>query len=308
MNTAHSHAGCRSQRRPVRRRSVLAALVLGHWRGEHGPVASAAVPLFLLLGLSGVMSVLIDSVDWVWHYRLVAPVLIAVTSLLLAVSAWGLIGAVRGGKRADDDGAGRLAALGPAVVVATCVLATSAGLALQADAWIAWLWALTTDRDERAEIRADAGLGRLVVHGPFGFGTTVHVDEALRSHPEIRLVELDSPGGYAVEGLALGKLLEAHDVDTLVLSRCASACISAFAGGNRRLLGKHGRLGFHSAEGGRQRRAMALNRRHAEFLRQRGVASWLIEQEMDTPFESILVPGPATLLGSGLVTDMWESR
>src|SRR5664279_1705391 len=53
--------------------------------------------------------------------------------------------------------------------------------------------------------------------------------------PGIHLVELDSPGGYAIEGLGLAKVLEARRVDMLVLHRCASACIAAFAAGERRI-------------------------------------------------------------------------
>jgi hypothetical protein len=294
--------------RSARRQSLTGALVASHWRGGNGAVASAALPVVLLLVLSGVMSLLLDSVDWVWHYRVVAAALIIVISLLLAVSVWGLVGAARAGKRAHENGAGLLEVRAGASVVAACALATSAGFAFQFQDSVSWLWALTTDTDERAEIVANTALGRLVVRGSFGFGTTLRVDAALRSNPAIRLVELDSPGGYAVEGLALGKVLEARAVDTLVLNRCASACISAFAAGDRRWLGAQGRLGFHTVSGGKEERAMALNRKHAEFMRQRGVAGWLIEQELETPFKELLVPGPITLLASGLVTDMWEWR
>ena len=113
-------------------------------------------------------------------------------------------------------------------MVAACALATSAGFAFHFQDSLAWHWALITDTNERGEIISDSALGRPVVRGRFGYGTTLGVDEALRSNPAIRLVELDSPGGKAIEGLALGKLLEAHAVDTLVLNRCSSACISAF--------------------------------------------------------------------------------
>jgi hypothetical protein len=44
---------------------------------------------------------------------------------------------------------------------------------------------------------------------------------------------------------------------------------------------------------------------HAALLERRGVARWLIEAERATANSDILVPGTATLLGSGLVTDLW---
>lgn len=297
-----------ARRQSVQRRSLMATLVCSHWLGENGLVASAAVPVVLIFALSGAASSLVDKVDWVWHYRTVAPALIVVMGLLLVTSAWGLVGAARAGRRAHDEGGGLFEVHAGASLVAACIFATSAGFAVHIQDTVTWLWALTKDADERAEVVVDGALGRLIVRGGFGFGTTRRVEEALRSNPAIRLVELDSPGGYAVEGLALGKVLEAHAVETLVLKGCASACISAFVAGERRWLGAHGQLGFHSVSGGKQERAMALNRKHAEFMRQRGVANWLIEQELETPSEEILVPGPIALLASGLVTDMWEWR
>ena len=134
----------------------------------------------------------------------------------------------------------------------------------------------------------------------------MRVREALSRSQGIRLVELQSPGGAAIEGLALAKLLEAHEVDTLVLETCSSACITAFAAGERRFLGPNGKLGMHSAGGSMREWRRDLNAEHAALLERRGVAKWLIEAERATANSEIFVPGAATLLGAGLVTDLWD--
>ena len=294
--------------RPSRQRGVWARVISPHWRGERGPLAATLVPSTGLLALFGLSSLMFDSVDWVWHYRMVAPVLIALITLMLITSVWGLVGAARSGVRADDMGESRIRVYGAAAIVAACAISTAGQFAWDTKFWLSSLWVLAKDQDERATIVADPALGRLVIRGPFGFGTTRHANDALHAAPWVRLVELESPGGYAIEGLALAKLLESRAVDTLVLKSCASACITAFAAGNRRYLGPLGRLGLHSAGPGRRTSKLDVNQVHASFLRQRGVAPWLINGELDTPFDDLWVPGPATLLGSGLVTDLWKLR
>jgi hypothetical protein len=62
---------------------------------------------------------------------------------------------------------------------------------------------------------------------------------------------------------------------------------------------------LHSAGSSMREWRLDVDAEHAALLERRGVARWLIEAERATANSDILVPGTATLLGSGLVTDLW---
>lgn len=86
----------------------------------------------------------------------------------------------------------------------------------------------------------------LLLSGEFRRGDTERLRSLLASTPVME-VHLDSPGGMAVEGLSVGKLLREHKVATRVTHgrECASSCFLAFLGGSLRSVEKGGRLGVH---------------------------------------------------------------
>src|SRR5207237_1197076 len=81
---------------------------------------------------------------------------------------------------------------------------------------------------------APGAVPRLLVSGPLEFGTTLAVRAALDVNREIATIHLESRGGRAAEGLALGRLFLDRNKNTLVTGECSSACVTAFAGGARR--------------------------------------------------------------------------
>lgn len=292
--------------RPARQGRVgFGGVIVGHWKGRHGLLAATVLPCVVLLALWGLFTVVFDSVDWVWHHRLAAAASLLLIALLMVATVWGAVGVARSARRADDQGESVVRVYGAAGLVMACAIGTVGQFGFATRVWLASLSTLALDQGPRSEIRAEPALGRMVIRGELGLGTTRRVRDALLAAPWVRLVELDSPGGSAVEGLALSKLLEARGVDTLVLRSCGSACITAFAAGGRRYLGPKGRLGFHSASAGFRNTGRGLDDEHARVLERRGVARWLIDAERETPNGEILEPGPAALLGSGLVTDLW---
>jgi hypothetical protein len=283
---------------------AFARALLRQWRGEHGLFAATAVPALVLVFLWIVISWVFDSIDWVWHYQAAAATAILLICLMLTASVWGLIGASRSARRADEAGESAWRVRGSLSMLAAFAIATTGDFALGANIWLSSLWTFANDRDPRADVYVTPKGDRLVISGRFGFGTTQQVAALLAVSPQVRLVELNSPGGIAIEGLAMGKLLSERKVDTVVLKRCASACVTAFAGGERRLLGAHGKLGLHAAGGARRKWKIDVNEAQARFLASRGVARWLIDLERATPNSSIWVPGPVELLESQLVTDI----
>lgn len=150
---------------------------------------------------------------------------------------------------------------------------------------------------------SDDGL-KLVLEGGFEFGTAIALRDALARYPGLKLIELYSPGGLAIEGQAVGRLIAERRLDTVVTRACASACVTAFAGGDRRYLADGAYLGLHAASPAVFDWTPDVTAIHMRFMKERGVNTWLIEQEQDTPFEDLWVPSSMVLLKSGLVTNM----
>ncbi len=281
-------------------------LLLTHWRGELELSMATLIPCSLMLVLWWLLTFVFDSVDWVWNRQVAAISSFMLIVLLLCTAVWGLVGVGRSAKRADDRGEGLVRVHGAVSLVMACALGTAGEFGVSTTVWLSSLKAIAFDEEPRAEVFVDPRSARLVVRGAFALGTTKRVKALLEDSPVIRIVELDSPGGVAVEGLALAELFAARGLDTLVMRRCSSACVSAFAAGERRFLGPSGRLGLHAAGAALRSSGKDVDTEHARLLQRRGVAQWLIEAERATPTSDILVPGPATLLGSGLVTDLWR--
>jgi hypothetical protein len=280
-------------------------LLRDHWQGRHGLLASTALPVVTLCGLWALSTWVFDSVDWVWHHRSAAVASAVIIVLLVAAAVWGVLGVARSALRADARGESHLRVYLPVTVVLALAVGTAGQFGLSTNIWLRSLWSIATGPGEAAEVWSDPKTGRMVIRGSLGLGTSLRVREVLSRSRGIRLVELHSSGGVAIEGLALARLLEAHAVDTLVLKTCSSACVTAFAAGERRYLGPNGRLGLHSAGPSMREWRLDVDAEHAAFLERRGVARWLIEAERATANSEILEPATATLLGSGLVTDLW---
>ena len=143
------------------------------------------------------------------------------------------------------------------------------------------------------------------VQGNLEFGTTRALRGALEQAPQVRAVQLDSRGGRVLEGLALGRLLHERGLDTIVTAECSSACVTAFAGGTRRLIGPKARLGLHSAGGGGST-AAGVARANADsdaFMAGQGVDWRVLDKGAAVAHDDIWFPEHSVLLGAGLATE-----
>lgn len=164
------------------------------------------------------------------------------------------------------------------------------------------------------------GGARLRLAGAFELGAKRALRKALDANPGVRMVELHSPGGLAVEGLAIGRLIESRGLDTFAPRHCHSACLMAFAGGTGRYITAATLMGMHSAggPGATQDEIDHANRMSDGYLLARGVDPRVVEKAAYVPHDHIWVPEPWVLLASGLATDYrladapvatrWEAR
>jgi hypothetical protein len=167
------------------------------------------------------------------------------------------------------------------------------------------VWATLSGDAKPAAVQVNPAKGELSVSGDLEFGTTRAVRAALDADRSLRTVRLESRGGRVAEGLALGRLLVDRNVDTLVTGECSSACVTAFAGGVRRLITPQARIGLHSAggKGVSAENVAAANRSSDTFIANRGVDWSVLEKGAAVAHDSIWFPPPYVLLASGLATE-----
>lgn len=168
------------------------------------------------------------------------------------------------------------------------------------------VWSTLIGSSPPASVQLDPRSNQIVLRGGLEFGSTRAVRDALDTTPDVRVVRLESRGGRVAEGLALGTLLRDRNVDTVVTGECSSACVTAFAGGARRIIGQNAAIGLHSAGGaGFSADVVAsANRRSDEFIAARGVDKRVLEKGAAIANDQIWFPSPQLLLSSGLATEL----
>lgn len=168
------------------------------------------------------------------------------------------------------------------------------------------VWSTLIGSSPPAAVQLDTRSNQIVLQGGLEFGSTRAVRDALDANPNARVVRLESRGGRVAEGLALGTLLRDRNVDTFVNGECSSACVTAFAGGARRIIGGDARVGLHSAGGAgfSADTVASANRRSDDFIAARGVDQRVLQKGAAIANDQIWFPSPQVLLSSGLATEL----
>lgn len=155
-----------------------------------------------------------------------------------------------------------------------------------------------------AELRVLNRGTELEVSGGLSFGTTDKVRTLLDAAPSVRVVHLNSVGGWIVEGTKLSELIAERELTTYVSSSCESACTLAFMGGRSRLLGRGARLGFHEGSVGGVGGAVAeeAQRQQRELLLSHGVSGDFVARALATPASDMWYPEADELVRAKVVT------
>jgi hypothetical protein len=299
----------RAQAAPASPRRAAAAPRAGylvrHWRGElHLLVALVASGALVWL-LVQALELAVRALPMTEQPLAGAALWIGEVVLLVVGALWWGVGVLR-------SAIGHGAAGGSALVSLAAALT-----GLGAFAWVGafwWqsarhvapdVWAVLTGTSPPATVRAEAGGRQLVIEGGLEFGSTRALRAALDAHAGVQVVRLESRGGRVAEGLAMGRLIAARNLDTLVRGECSSACVTAFAGGRQRLIAPTAKLGLHSAGGAGSSVAAvaAANRSSDEFIAARGVDLRVLEKGAAVANADIWFPEPLVLLASNLATD-----
>jgi hypothetical protein len=238
--------------------------------------------------------------------------IIILTIFISAIGpVWWCVGLMRCALRYQREHRSVLIAFLAFVGGASVMLNAAASTLSTGGEWIlGWIDEVTHKR-EVVDVTHDPILGRLVLRGEIGFGSYKALQKALAIKPKLSLIQVESPGGYVIEGMAMAKLIQANGLDTVSMEKCASACTFLLAAGNERYLGPSARIGFHRSGMFGQTPSGGWTQtdyRMADFYRARGSNQDFIKLALDTPSNRIWVPDHSMMLDAGYASKMWGER
>ncbi len=144
----------------------------------------------------------------------------------------------------------------------------------------------------------------IVLSGGFDAGASAAFRSLLDASPEVRTIDLNSIGGRVAEANQVRDLIAARHLATYVAGSCLSACTAAFLGGNPRLLGPRGRLGFHEyvVPGRSADPDSFINNVGRKAMVDAGVDAEFAATAFSTPNSGLWQPDAARLLAAGVAT------
>ena len=287
---------------PPQRRSY----VVRHWRGELSLPLSYWINAMLVgivaaaigRGVGEVSAELRDP-------RLDLAIGLALMLVGLVLPVWQIVGVWRSAGRHRARGGSRFWAIAARVLMVLGALRVVAVYAKEAVPQIPVFWAIAVgDRGMAHELRVLEGGGELLVAGRIGFGLTGEIEALLDAHPEIRRLQLASPGGRVVEARRLHDVIKSRGLDTYAAGLCASACTVAFMGGKERLIAPEARLGFHQGmvPGATAADGALANRRDRSLLLEDGVDPDFAQRAYATPNAEMWYPAAEELLRARVAT------
>jgi hypothetical protein len=146
------------------------------------------------------------------------------------------------------------------------------------------------------------------VSGGFKLGIAREFRRILEESPDLRVVHLDSMGGWVNEGEAIRRMIADRGLSTYVADICVSACTVAFAGGVERWIHPLGRIGFHTFASSRlnSTEIAAYIAREKVNLAAAGYDPAFLDRALSVPYEEVWYPTPDELIGARVVTALAE--
>ncbi|MCQ2003108.1 hypothetical protein [Rhizobium sp. NRK18] len=231
--------------------SSIGAYIRSHWRGEQGLWWSFAVNLALLRGIIFLAQWLLRPAKGDDYFDNRIAVFLLMILFHGVVLVWQVVGVFRAGE-AHIRSNGSIAAHWGAqlgVIIAFWLTISYAFEAWQMTIYIpkgeSFAARMERERTSRYQMVVDDEAGVLSLVGSIELNATRRMRELLASHPGIETVVLASEGGNIFEARGLARLIRERGLDTRVDGDCTSACTIIFIGGEQRILGPAGRLGFH---------------------------------------------------------------
>jgi hypothetical protein len=281
---------------------------LRHWQGELSLPISFWLNLILLpLPLGFALGALTTWVSLLGEQMRAGSIAwLIVWPLVLAFDVWCLVGAWRSAVLHVERGGRWLWAAMARLVVAISLLATVASAAFNFVPHVGDYLQMARGIDPIGKLAMTLSPDgrRLRLQGPVGMGDAGRLRALLAQSTQLRVLELDSPGGRLKEAERIATLLHERAPQVRVTGPCESACTLLFMAGSPRRMMQGGRLGFHRASAGTFSPLLdeLANRELARIYRQAGVPDNYINHTLSTPSWRMWYPQTTDLVASGLVS------
>lgn len=281
------------------------------WRGEANVWLTFGLAALLAVVPSSVLKALVPDHPEDWSGAIVrllwGHVLMAVLSVVIALGI--LVVTTRCTRRSMGQLGTRWVALAMYCVVLTFLPQLAVGNFDRSLLW-SW-WDLVLGIERPVDVQADAQLGRIVLRGPIGFGSSEALRRVLERNPRLTLLELESPGGYAIEGFRMARLISQHGLDTVAFGKCSSACTLLFAAGKVRYLGPAAAMGFHRS--GRKYSPVgdgwnSTDHAMAGYYAERGVQQEFIQKALTPSIAELWVAPQGEQFAAGYASLRWSER
>lgn len=285
-----------------------------HWRGEQELVWSIFVNMIVIGGVALLALQLISRLGESDAIVTETRIYVAVgLTYLFVVFPWQVIGSFRSVKRAARTHhswfTGLLGYLSIISFIATL------------------LWQLSVHRDV-LEMRLKVALGLpvigdyelyyseerngIVFDGGIEHGAASDLNELLLRYPNTDFIELNSQGGWVLEGRKMARVIQLSGINTFVRGECSSACTLAYIAGDRRFMMEDGYIGFHSyANEFNKNPSLGLEEIYEwdiGFFQEQGVSVPFTNVMFEEPSSSMWYPPNETLLDHGVVHRIFEKQ
>ena len=288
----------------------IQSIVGSFWHGERNLLLTFMMGLWVgFFPVYCLNSLLTEDLDWTEHFHLVMWWNVAALLLALACAVWYGVSMTRSMRSTAVTPGGFM--WGVSFYLFTLPVLFSIGMQVWSFTMLEELWDSIGGRYRPAEVYADPFLGRIVVNGPLRFGSALELERVIQSNRKLTLVEIESPGGYVVEGLKMSKLILTRKYDTVTFDHCESACTLIFAAGTDRYLGPDADVGFHrsgSRYGPTEDGWSATDHQMARYLRGRGVKDAFIDQAFIPSIRDIWYAPHNQMYAAGYATIQWSGR
>jgi len=149
----------------------------------------------------------------------------------------------------------------------------------------------------------------IVIEGGMNRGVAAAFNRVADANPHIDKVWLWSGGGWTRSGFHLYRAIKKRGMDTVAKS-CQSACMTAFMGGESRVLvpGSRG-LGFHqvNSDFGVDHYTRRTQNRTRHMFKKRGVEKWFIKKMYQARPQAMWYPPHEELLAAGVITHLLDA-
>ena len=148
----------------------------------------------------------------------------------------------------------------------------------------------------------------ILVKGEFDFGISKELERVLESNPQTKTITFNSIGGLGFEAKKMFSIIKERGLDTYIPEYCASACITAFIGGEKRQMSSRALLGFHQFSPAFNTKAYTEDQlkdtlyETIKFYKQQGIDKEFVKKFFKTSPEEMWYPRNEELLKQGIVT------